>query len=68
MPGSRVLTGKFVGFEPDKGDTLNYRIVPDHHHKGVATHYLVRSVVEPDIIPNFRTELMRGPPPPNGTF
>ena len=63
IPGSRVLTGKFVGFEPDKCDTLVYRIVPDHHHKGEATHYLLRSVVKPDIILNFRTCLMKGLPP-----
>ena len=34
LPDSRVLTGKFVRFEPDKGETLVYRIIPNHHHKG----------------------------------
>ena len=63
FPDSRVLTGKFLGFEPEKGDTLVYRILPDHTAKGEATHYLVRSVVEPDTMPNFRTGLMRNLPP-----
>ena len=63
FPGSRTLTGKFLGFEPEKGDTLVYRILPDHVTKGEATHFLIRSVVEPDSIPNFRTGLMRNLPP-----
>ena len=63
MPKSRQLTCIFIGFEPAMGDTLLYRIVPDHHHKREATHYLVRSVVKPEIIPTFCTRLMGGLPP-----
>ena len=57
------MTGKFLGFEPEKGDTLVYRILPDHMVKGEATHWLVRSVIEPDSVPNYRTGLMRSLPP-----
>ena len=59
FPNSKAYTGKFLGFEPDKGDTLVYRVLPDYSTKGQSTHYLVRSIVEPDSHPNHRTGLMR---------
>ena len=62
LPESRALTGKFLGFEPTKGDHLVYRILPDSWYKGDATHYLVRSIVEPDSKPNYQTGLMRSLP------
>ena len=42
---------------------LVYRVLPDYYSKGQSTHYLVRSIVEPDSHPNHRTGLMRNLPP-----
>ena len=63
LPNSKTYTGKFLGFEPDKGDTLVYRVLPDYYSKGQSSHYLVRSIVEPDNRPNHRTGLMWTLPP-----
>ena len=63
FPNSKTYTGKFLGFDPDKGDTLVYRVLPDYYTKGHSSHYLVRSIVEPDNYPNHSTVLMQNLPP-----
>ena len=68
LPGSKTVTEKFLGFEPTKGDHLVYRILPDSWYKGDTTHYLVRSVVEPESEPKYRTGLMRSLPPQQEPF
>ena len=73
FPKSKVLTGKFLGYEPDKGDIFVYRILPEYLGKGEVSTHLTRSVVEPDNLPHFRTGKMRSLPSnmacfePNGT-